>query len=220
MSEPPALDARDITVARGGTPVLEDLSITIPADAQTLIKGTSGAGKSTLFSVLGLLTTPDSGTLDVRGSDAGSLPERKRAVLRRDHLGFVFQDFKLVDDLTAYENARVPQEHAETTDEQWLDTLFDRLGISDLADRLPRALSGGERQRVAIARALANRPSVVLADEPTGQLDPQTTDEVMETLFAVRDAFDTALVVVSHDAQLSGEFTQEYVLQDRQLTRI
>ncbi|GGN09802.1 ABC transporter ATP-binding protein [Halarchaeum nitratireducens] len=211
---PPVLDARDLTLTRGERAVLDGLSLRVPADARTLVRGASGAGKSTLFEVLGLLTTPDAGTLRVRGRDATALSERERAALRRDHLGFVFQSFRLIDDLTAYENARVPQEHAGAIDEAWLDTLFARLGVADLATRHPPALSGGERQRVAIARALANRPSVVLADEPTGQLDPETTDAVLSTLDAVRDDFDTALLVVSHDPRLVERFDDRYVLRD------
>ncbi|MFD1514138.1 ABC transporter ATP-binding protein [Halomarina rubra] len=219
MSEDSVLAARNISISRGNDPVFAGLSVSVPKHAQTLIRGTSGAGKSTLFSVLGLLTTPDSGTLLVNGTDTSTLPERKRAAIRRDHLGFVFQDFKLIEDLTAYENARVPQEHAGSVDEEWLDSLFERLDIADLTDRLPPTLSGGERQRVAIARSLANRPSVVLADEPTGQLDPETTDAVLETLFTVRESFDTALVVVSHDSRLSGAFDEQYTLSAGTLHR-
>ncbi|MFC5973388.1 ABC transporter ATP-binding protein [Halomarina salina] len=214
MTDDTVITARDISVSRGGEPVLDELSLTIPSSARTLIQGASGAGKSTLFSVLGLLSTPDSGTLKIDGDDAATLPERKRAALRRNHLGFVFQDFKLIDDLTAFENARVPQEHAGELDEDWLNSLFDQLGIAPLTHRLPPTLSGGERQRVAIARALANRPSVILADEPTGQLDPQTTDDVLDTLFSVHETFDTAVVVISHDTQLSGAFDEQYTLAD------
>ncbi|QLH81121.1 ABC transporter ATP-binding protein [Halosimplex pelagicum] len=214
MSADPVLAARDVSVVRGDRRVLDGLSVEIPDDARVLVRGESGAGKSTLFEVLGLLTTPDSGSVAVRGRDAAAVSERERAALRRDHLGFVFQSFRLVDDLTAYENARAPQEHAGDVDEAWLDTLFDRLDIADLADRRPPTLSGGERQRVAIARALANRPSVVLADEPTGQLDPETTDAVLETLFSVHETFDTALVVVSHDPRLGERFPDRYALED------
>ncbi len=210
----PVVAARNVTLTRGERVVLDDLSMTVPPDARALVRGESGAGKSTLFEVLGLLTTPDSGAVEVRGTDATALPERERAAFRRDHLGFVFQDFRLIDDLSARENARVPQEHAGETDEAWLDTLFERLGIAELAHRAPPTLSGGERQRVAIARALANRPSVVLADEPTGQLDPETTDSVMRTLAAVHDDFDTALVVVSHDPRLAERFEERYTLAD------
>lgn len=213
----PAIEARDVTLEHGARAVLDCVSITVPADARMLVRGVSGAGKSTLFEVLGLLTTPDAGTVTVDGTDATAASERERASLRRDHLGFVFQSFRLIDDLTAYENARVPQEHAGEVDEDWLDTLFDRLDIAGLADRRPPTLSGGERQRVAIARALTNRPSVVLADEPTGQLDPDTTDAVMETLTAVHETFDTALVVVSHDPRLGESFDDQYTLAEGSL---
>jgi putative ABC transport system ATP-binding protein len=219
MTEPP-LEADGITVHRGETRVLDELSVTVPSDARMLIRGRSGAGKSTLFDVLGLLASPDAGTITVQGVDAATLPERKRAALRREHLGFVFQDFRLIDDLTAFENARVPQEHAGEPDEQWLNRLFERLDITGLRDRTPAALSGGERQRVAIARALANRPTVVLADEPTGQLDPETTDTVLETLLAVRETFDTALVLVSHDPRLGDAFETQYDLVDGQLESV
>jgi putative ABC transport system ATP-binding protein len=219
MSDRSVLTASEVTVTRGERRVLDGVSLDVPADARTLVRGASGAGKSTLFAVLGLLLTPDGGTVEVGGTDAATLSERKRAALRRDHLGFVFQDFRLIDDLTAYENARVPQEHAGDPDEAWLDTLFERLDITGLADRTPPTLSGGERQRVAIARALANRPSVILADEPTGQLDPATTDAVLETLLVARDTFDTALVVVSHDPRLEASFEERYTLADGTLRR-
>lgn len=210
----PVIEACDVSLTHGERPVLDGVSLTVPPDARMLVRGASGAGKSTLFEVLGLLTTPDDGTVRVRGTDATTASERERAALRRDHLGFVFQSFRLVDDLTAYENARVPQEHADEIDEDWLDTLFERLDIAALADQAPPTLSGGERQRVAIARALANRPSVVLADEPTGQLDPDTTDAVLDTLAAVHETFDTALLVVSHDPRLGDAFDRRYELAD------
>jgi putative ABC transport system ATP-binding protein len=219
MSEETVLAAHNISLTRGEQTIMSGLSVSVPANARMLIRGASGAGKSTLFAVLGLLTSPDSGSVSVMGDDASSLSERERAALRRDHLGFVFQDFRLIDDLTAYENARVPQEHANDIDEAWLDTLFDRLSITALADRAPPTLSGGERQRVAIVRALANRPDVILADEPTGQLDPTTTDAVLETLLSVHDTFDTALVVVSHDSRLGDAFSDEFLLADGALTR-
>jgi len=210
----PVVAARDVTLTRGDRAVLDGLSFEVPADARLLVRGESGAGKSSLFEVLGLLATPDAGRVEVHGEDAARLPERERAALRRDHFGFVFQDFRLIDDLSAYENARVPQEHAGEIDEAWLDTLFERLGIERLADRRPPTLSGGERQRVAIARALANRPSVILADEPTGQLDPSTTDDVLATLASVHEAFTRALVVVSHDPRIAGRFDDVHVLSD------
>lgn len=208
----PVLAADSVSVDRGGTRVLSDVSMAVPPEARTLIRGPSGAGKTTLFRVLGLLEPPTEGRVLVRGTDAASLPERRRAALRRDHVGIVFQDFQLVPDLTARENAALPQQHGGGRDEEWLDDLFERLDIVDLAGQYPASLSGGEKQRVAIARALANRPAVVLADEPTGQLDPDTAGRVLDLLDeATRE---TALVVVSHDRALGERFEQTVTLQD------
>lgn len=211
------LTADALSVQRGGQPILDELSLSIPAGSRTLVRGPSGAGKTTLFSMLGLLDTPDAGRVVVNGTDASSLSERRRARLRRDAIGFVFQDFQLIPDLTARENAQLPQTHGGDRDDTWVDDLFDALAITDRADRYPATLSGGEKQRVAIARALANRPDVVLADEPTGQLDPETTDRVMELLVALHASADTALVTISHDPALESMFDRLVTLRDGHL---
>lgn len=211
------LAARDLTVRRDGDMVLDSLSLDVPPESELLIRGASGSGKTTLFNVLGLLEWPTSGTVVVDGQPASDLSERKRSRVRRDHVGIIFQDFQLVPDLTVRENARLPQEHAGTRDDEWLDVLFDRLELSHLGDRYPPKLSGGERQRVAIARALANHPAVVLADEPTGQLDPETADRVLELLFEVRAESGTALVVVSHDTSIGDRFDDRVELVDGSL---
>jgi ABC-type lipoprotein export system ATPase subunit len=213
MSET-VLEADAIRVVRGEEDVIEDASLSISSDAQLLVQGPSGAGKTTLFNVLGLLDTPTSGTVTIRGEDTASLSERKRAKLRRETLGFIFQDFQLIGDLTAWENAALPQDHTGDRDEEWLETLFERLEITDKTDQYPATLSGGEKQRVAIARALANRPAIVLADEPTGQLDPDTTDQVLDLLFRLQETADTALVVISHDMQLTPRFDTVVRLED------
>ena len=202
----PALDAEDLTVRRGDRRILDDLSVSVVPGERMLIQGESGAGKTTLFSVLGLLERPDSGRLAVAGRDANALSERERASLRRDTLGYVYQDFRLVPDLTARENAALPQDHAGERNEAWLDDLFERLDIAEVADRRPATLSGGEKQRVATARALANRPDVILADEPTGQLDPDTADRLVDLLCSLGADLGTALVVVSHDPTLADRF--------------
>lgn len=210
----PVLAADGVRVERGDTVILADVSLSVPPGARILIRGESGAGKTTLFDVLGLLATPTAGSIHVDGRDAAALPERDRARIRRETIGIVFQDYQLVPDLTARENAAVPQEHTGDRDEAWLETLFDRLAIRDLAEQYPATLSGGEKRRVAIARALANRPAVVLADEPTGQLDPETADRVLSLLFDLQAETETALVVVSHDPALEARFDRTLRLVD------
>ncbi|WP_049902571.1 ABC transporter ATP-binding protein [Halococcus agarilyticus] len=210
----PVLEADEIGVTRGSTQILTDVSLSIPAAARTLVQGPSGAGKTTLFDVLGLLDRPTSGSLAIQGSMAGDLTERERARLRRETIGFIFQEFQLVADLTAWENAALPQEHAGTRDEAWLDTLFATLDIEGLAGQYPATLSGGEKQRVAIARALANEPAIVLADEPTGQLDPDTADRVLSLLFDLQETTGTALLTISHDRRLQSAFHDVVRLED------
>lgn len=212
------LQANGLIIHRGDQTILDNVSVTIARDSSTLIQGPSGAGKTTLFDVLGLLDTPTEGTLKVDGQDVSEIPERRRARIRRETVGFVFQDFRLIDDLTARENAAVPQEHRGERDEEWLDTLFEALDITDLTDQYPATLSGGEKQRVAIARALANKPDVIFADEPTGQLDPQTASQVLNLLFDLRDRMETALVVISHDRRLADRFDRILLLEDGTLT--
>jgi len=216
------LEARDVSLSRGGTTILDGVSLSVAPNERVLIQGESGAGKTTLFQLLGLLEPPTGGTIRIDGTDATDLNERQRAKLRRDETGFVFQDFQLVPDLTAWENARLPQEHRSDGNDgrEWLQSVFEQLGITDLRDRYPASLSGGERQRVAIARALANRPSIILADEPTGQLDPDTTEQVLELLFEVHAAADAALVVISHDERLTDRFPAGYAFTQNGLERI
>ena len=211
----PVLRAESVGVERGGRRVLDEVTLSVPADARLLIRGPSGAGKTTLFRVLGLLEPPTTGEVYVEGRPTRTLREGDRAAVRRETVGIVFQDFQLVPDMTARENAALPQEHVRgNRDPAWLDELFDRLDITDLAEQYPATLSGGERQRVALARALANRPAVVLADEPTGQLDHETAERVLDLLFEAREVSGTALVVVSHDRSLVGRFDDRVRLVD------
>ncbi len=217
MSDP-VLRAEQVTVERGGTSILDSVSISVESNTSMLVRGPSGSGKTTLFNALGLLTTPTSGQIYIQGTDASELSERKRAAIRRDTIGFVFQDFQLIPDLTAWDNAALPQDHTGSRNEDWLAELFDVLKITELRDNYPATLSGGERQRVAIARALANYPAVILADEPTGQLDPQTAEQVLDLLFGVQSETDTALVLISHDRGLSSRFAETVLLRDGKIT--
>jgi putative ABC transport system ATP-binding protein len=214
------LQTENVTLYRGDTAILQDLSLSVRQNERVLIRGKSGAGKTTLFRVLGLLEPPTDGTVVVDGVDATAAGERERARLRREKLGVVFQDFQLVPDLTAWENARLPQEHESGgAGRDWMETVFEQLEITELADRYPSTLSGGERQRVAIARAVANKPVIILADEPTGQLDPETTERVLDLLFEMRATAGAALVVVSHDERLVEPFPAGYEFVDGGLNR-
>lgn len=216
MSEP-VLEAHAISVRRGSSQILDNVSLSVVSDAQLLVRGPSGSGKTTLFNILGLLSTPTSGSICVSGTEASTLKRTQRARIRRDTIGFIFQDFQLVPDLTAFENAALPQDHTGERDEEWLETLFEELAISHLTTQYPGTLSGGEKQRVAIARALANRPDVLLADEPTGQLDPKTTSRVLEFLLRLHESTDTALVTISHDPSLEREFDRTVYLENGSL---
>lgn len=213
----PVLEAEAVRVVRGGRPVLDGVSLSVESGGRLLVRGPSGAGKTTLFRVLGLLEPPTDGTVCVEGTDAGALSERGRARLRRESVGVVFQEFRLIPDLTARENAAVPQAHAGDRDPAWLDDLFDALGLADLADRYPATLSGGEKQRVAVARALANRPAAVLADEPTGQLDPETGRRVLDLLATLQRETGAALVATSHDPVVADAFERTVRLEDGRL---
>jgi ABC-type lipoprotein export system ATPase subunit len=216
----PILEATGLRLARGDRTVLDGVSLSVAPGERVLIQGESGAGKTTLFSVLGLLERPDDGELVVADRATNELSEGDRARLRRDTLGYVYQDFRLVPDLTARENAALPQDHAGERDEAWLEELFDRLDVADTADRRPATLSGGEKQRVATARALANRPDVILADEPTGQLDPETADRLVGLLCSLGPEFGTALVVVSHDPSIADRFGRVVRLRDGTLADV
>jgi len=216
MSDP-ILVADGLSVRRSGITLLDAVSLSVPPGSRVLVQGPSGSGKTTLFTMLGLLDEPAEGRVLVDGTDATALSERRRARLRRDRIGFVFQDFQLIPDLTASENALVPQTHRDTQETAWIDELFDILGVADRADHYPPTLSGGEKQRVAIARALANRPDVVLADEPTGQLDPETTEQVVSLLLDVQESTGTALVTISHDPALEPLHEQTSTLRGGRL---
>lgn len=210
----PVLEARDLVVDRGAARVLDGVDLKVNPVDRILIRGDSGAGKTTLFHVLALLDVPTSGQIFVRGQDTTTLSERERAEVRRATVGVVFQEFNLIPDLNARENAALPQHHAGNEVPAWIEGLLETLSIGDRADAYPAELSGGEKQRVAIARALANRPGVVLADEPTGQLDPESGREVVDLLVELQDETDAAIVVVSHDEGLGDRFGRHLHLDD------
>lgn len=217
------LHARDLekTVASGERPltILKHLDLQVSEGQSVAIIGQSGTGKSTLLGLLAGLDTPTSGELELFGESLGELDEDGRARLRAGRVGFVFQNFQLLPTLTALENVQLPLELTPMADDrsrarQWLQ----RVGLGERLGHLPRQLSGGEQQRVALARAFVTDPVLVFADEPTGNLDPVTGEQIIETLFALNREAGTTLVLVTHDAQLAARCDRSLRLENGRLT--
>ncbi len=194
----------DITkVYQGGiTGALNGVSVTVERGEFTAIMGPSGSGKSTLLNLVAGLDRPTSGTVEVGDTDLGKLGEAGLARFRRDHIGFVFQFFHLLPNLTALENVLIPAQLKGAVVPGRARELLDLLGIEEVADKYPARLSGGQQQRVAIARALINNPTLLLADEPTGALDTHSGEQVMELLGRLHRDGQTILLV-THDAKLA-----------------
>ena len=194
----------DVTkVYQGGiTGALSGVSVTVEKGEFTAIMGPSGSGKSTLLNLVAGLDRPTSGTIAVGGTDLATLGEAGLARFRRDHIGFVFQFFYLLPNLTALENVLIPAQLKGNVGTGRARELLEQLSIADVADRYPAHLSGGQQQRVAIARALINRPTLLLADEPTGALDTHSGEQVMELLGGLHRDGQTILLV-THDAKLA-----------------
>jgi lipoprotein-releasing system ATP-binding protein len=186
--------------------VLNGASLSVRAGEMKALVGPSGSGKSTLLNIAGLLEQPDSGTVFIDGIDSARLRSAKRTLLRRQHIGFVFQFHRLLPEFSALENVMIPQMLAGLDKFEASDRaaqLLAMVGLQDRVDHRPGLLSGGEQQRVAIARAVANAPRVLLADEPTGNLDPDTAKDVFGHLAAITRATQTAALVVTHNQQLA-----------------
>ena len=184
--------------------VLEDINFELEEGATLAIVGPSGSGKTTLLGLCAGLDQPDTGSVELCGLNLGSLSEDERARLRNEEVGFIFQDFQLLPTLTALENVSVPLElqgvkGASTTAKE----LLEKVGLGDRANHYPSQLSGGEKQRVAMARAFSNKPSILFADEPTGNLDEETGEKVINLLFELNKEAGTTLVIVSHDLELA-----------------
>lgn len=208
--------SRIFPMAAGPVTAVADVTLQIAAGDHLAIRGPSGCGKSTLLHMLGCVETPTSGTLLFRGDDVTKLSDRQRSLLRLRQIGFVFQRFFLLPMLTAAENIELPQsESGVPKAEQRKRTreLLEYVGLAARADHRPSELSGGEMQRVAIARALANRPGLLLADEPTGELD-RTTGEQIAALLDRVNADGTALVIVTHDPALAERCTRVLTMRD------
>jgi putative ABC transport system ATP-binding protein len=179
---------------------LDGVDVNIDERRFVAVMGPSGSGKSTLMHVLAGLDRPTSGTVEIAGTEVTNLDDKALTELRRDKVGFIFQAFNLLPILTAEENILLPLSLAgRTPDREWVDRLIDAVGLRDRLDHRPSELSGGQQQRVAVARALASRPSVIFADEPTGNLDSVSSREVLELLRRAVDEFGQTVVMVTHD---------------------
>ena len=202
MSELVRLDNVSKVYQGGITGALNNMSVSVEKGEFTAIMGPSGSGKSTMLNLVAGLDRPSSGTVAVGGTNLGNLGESALARFRRDHIGFVFQFFYLLPNLTALENVLIPAQLKGNDANVRGRELMEQLGIPDVADRYPARLSGGQQQRVALARALINNPTLLLADEPTGALDTKTGDQVMELLGQLHRDGQTILLV-THDAKLA-----------------
>ncbi|MFI0484026.1 ABC transporter ATP-binding protein [Actinomadura sp. 9N215] len=220
MSEPMVVvEALTRTFRTGDVEVqaLRGASFTVAAGELVAIKGRSGSGKTTLLNLIGGLETPDGGAVRVNGGDVGALGEDELLALRRDHIGYIFQSHGLIPVLSAAENVEIPLRLVRTPPaerDERVRVLLGLVGLADHAAQRPYELSGGQRQRVAIARALANRPRLLLADEPTGQLDSETASAIMPLLRAVVSSEGVTVIVATHDEALLAEADRVLNLED------
>jgi putative ABC transport system ATP-binding protein len=184
---------------------LNGCSLDVAHGDLTAVMGPSGSGKSTMMHILAGLDRPTSGTVRIEGSDITKLNDNELTKLRRQHIGFIFQFFNLLPMLTAEENIRLPLELAGgKVDEAWVDEVIKRTGLDERRTHRPSELSGGQQQRVAIARALASKPTVIFADEPTGNLDSSTSGEILDLLRDMAANFGQTIVMVTHDARAAA----------------
>ena len=195
---------KSVTDSTGTLTILRDIDFTLHARETVAIVGASGSGKSTLLSIIAGLDTPTQGTVLLAGQDIFALTEDARAHLRAQKVGFVFQSFQLLGNLTALENVMLPLELADRRDARAVATeMLTRVGLSERLNSYPKVLSGGEQQRVALARAFVVKPAVLLADEPTGSLDFATGETIMQLMFELNREQGTTLVLVTHDRAIA-----------------
>jgi putative ABC transport system ATP-binding protein len=202
-------------------PALRGVSFEIEPSSFVSFIGPSGSGKTTLLNLIGCLDTPTSGRLTVAGSDVGTLDRRQGAIFRGANIGFIFQDFNLLPVLTVYENIEYPllmvQKVPLGERRKRVSTLLEAVGMADQKDKKPDQISGGQKQRVAVARALVTNPKLVLADEPTANLDHDTAYMVLNLMKKMRDEFKTTFIFSTHDPKIVGEAEIIYMLEDGEL---
>lgn len=212
---------REFKTTEGTLPVLNGISLEVKKGQMTAVTGASGVGKSTLLHLLGGLDRPTHGEIKIGGVSLAGMNEAELARFRNKKVGFVFQFHYLLDDFTALENVTIPIILAGCTQAEATrrgELLIDQVGLSDRRTHRPKELSGGEQQRVAVARALANEPEIVLADEPTGNLDTATGRRLHELLFELSEKNNTSFLVATHNRELADKCDYEYLLADGKLS--
>jgi len=210
---------KQVADATGTLTILHEVDFQLVARESVAIVGASGSGKCTLLSILAGLDVPSSGTVRLAGTDLFSLDEDARAALRAERVGFVFQSFQLLANLTALENVMLPLELKGAADARAQATdMLRRVGLGERLSHYPRVMSGGEQQRVALARAFVTRPALLLADEPTGSLDFATGAKVMDLMFEMNREAGTTLVLVTHDRQIAARCDRQLRMEAGRLT--
>jgi putative ABC transport system ATP-binding protein len=212
---------KTVTDSTGSLTILRDIDFTLNKGETAAIVGASGSGKSTLLSIIAGLDTPSSGTVHIDGVDLFAMDEDQRAALRAQKVGFVFQSFQLLGNLTALENVMLPLELAGRRDARATATqMLQRVGLGERLSSYPKVLSGGEQQRVALARAFVVQPAVLLADEPTGSLDFATGGKIMELMFDLNREQGTTLVLVTHDRAIAQRCERRITIEAGQVAAL
>lgn len=210
---------KSVSDSTGTLSILRDIDFTLAPRETVAIVGASGSGKSTLLSIIAGLDTPTQGTVRLAGVDLFDLSEDDRAALRAQKIGFVFQSFQLMGNLTALENVMLPLELSGAKGARWLAIdMLKRVGLGERLGHYPKVLSGGEQQRVALARAFVVQPAVLLADEPTGSLDFATGETVMTLMFALNQELGTTLVLVTHDPAIAARCQRRITIEAGQIS--
>lgn len=213
------LSTKNLTKHYGAEPLLvkalDGITLEIEQGSFTAIVGTSGSGKSTLLHMLGGLDIPTSGSVCVDGQELSGMGKNELAIFRRRKIGFIFQNYNLMPNLTVYDNIVLPVElDGRSVDKEYLTTIAKTLGLEDKLNRKPHKLSGGQQQRVAIARALAAKPAIILADEPTGNLDSHTSQEVIGLLKTTSEMFHQTIVMITHNEEIAQSADRTIRIED------
>ncbi|MDR0998761.1 MAG: ABC transporter ATP-binding protein, partial [Treponema sp.] len=213
------LELRDISKAYGPLKALRDVNLTVKQGEWIAIMGPSGSGKTTMMNIIGCMDKPSAGTVFLDGVNISRESDRNLTTTRRDKIGLIFQQFHLVNYLTALENVMVAQYYHSLPDEKEALEALERVGLAGRAKHLPSQLSGGEQQRVCIARALINYPKLILADEPTGNLD-EANENIVIGIFRKLHAEGSTIIVVTHDPEVAGDAERTVILEHGRIARI